>query len=76
MWPIDLSDRLPVIRVPLRGSDPDVPLDLQAAFDHVYDSGAYDVELADNYAADPPPPPIAADALAWCRSITAAFRPA
>src|SRR5205823_10794759 len=29
-WPVSLRDRLPVVAVPLRGDDPDVPLDLQA----------------------------------------------
>lgn len=40
-----LPDRLPVIPVPLQGGDPDVGLDLQAAFDRVYDASGYDYSL-------------------------------
>jgi hypothetical protein len=36
-----LRQRLPVIRVPLRAPDPDVPLDLQKMLDRVYESGRY-----------------------------------
>jgi hypothetical protein len=41
VWPVMLRDRLPRIRVPLAGRDPDVILDLQTVFDRVYESGAY-----------------------------------
>ena len=74
VWPIALEAPLPVIGIPLRGADADVPLDLQAAFDFVYDTGAYDVDLEDDYAADPPPPPLSPDTLAWCRARVAARR--
>ncbi len=41
MHPISLSDPLPVIAVPLRQNEPDVPLNLQAAFRKAYDGGPY-----------------------------------
>ena len=41
-WPISVRHRLPIIGIPLRGKDPDAPLDLAAVFDAVYDGGAYD----------------------------------
>ena len=40
-----LRERLPRIRVPLAGDDPDVPLDLQAGLARVYEDGAYDEQI-------------------------------
>ena len=48
-----LRERLPVIRVPLRESDADVPLDLQALVDRCYREGVYD-DI--DYRADADPP--------------------
>jgi hypothetical protein len=42
LYPIRLRDPLPQIAIPLRASDPDVVLDLQAVFDRIYESGRYD----------------------------------
>jgi hypothetical protein len=42
-WP--LAHRLPIIPIPLAGSDPDVRLDLQAVFDLVYNRAGYDYAL-------------------------------
>jgi hypothetical protein len=36
-----LRDRLPVIPIPLKAPDPDLPLDLAALFDATYDQGRY-----------------------------------
>ena len=36
-----LDERLPVIRIPLRTTDADVPLDLQALIDRCYETGRY-----------------------------------
>lgn len=47
VWPIGLRNRLPVLPVPLRDPDPDVPLDLQAGLNTVYDEARY--ELTINY---------------------------
>lgn len=41
-YAISLSDRLPKIRVPLRPTDSDVPLDLQGLLDQCYENGGYD----------------------------------
>jgi hypothetical protein len=46
--------RLPIVKVPLRPEDDDVPLDLQSLIEQCYRNGAYDGTL--NYAADPDPP--------------------
>lgn len=41
LYPCKLRERLPVIRIPLRFTDPDVPLDLQALVDRCYTTGRY-----------------------------------
>jgi len=60
-----LERRLPVIRVPLRESDQDVSLDLQALVDLCYQNGRYE-DL--NYQAEPVPPLDARDA-AWAKEL-------
>ena len=42
LYPVALNESLPRFNIPLREPDPDVPLDLQAAFDRCYESGAYE----------------------------------
>ncbi len=54
-----LPQRLPVIRVPLRETDADVVLDLQAILDQCYDKGGY---TRIDYRAPPRPPLTPADA--------------
>ena len=41
LWPIRLRDPLPTIPIPLRDSDPDVRVDLQAVLHRVYDAACY-----------------------------------
>jgi Protein of unknown function (DUF4058) len=41
-YPISLAGRLPTIKVPLRPTDADAPLDLQALIDQCYADGGYD----------------------------------
>jgi hypothetical protein len=41
LYPIPFAERLPVIAVPLREGQAEVPLDLQLAFDRAYDAGPY-----------------------------------
>lgn len=52
VWTLKLQDRLPVIPVPLRQPDPDVPLDLAAALNTIYDEAAYDLSV--DYRQAPP----------------------
>jgi hypothetical protein len=54
IWPIRLSQRLPIVAIPLRPDDREVPLDLQTALDAAYDRAGYD--LAIDYTKDPVPP--------------------
>ena len=68
-WP--LRDPLPTIPVPLKQPDPDVPLDLQAAFRTVYDRARYGLSL--NYGADLQPP-LSDDDTEWARRLTESAR--
>lgn len=59
VYPMPLWQRLPVINIPLRPDDADVPLDLQALVEQCYRNGAYEGTL--DYAADPDPPLLGGD---------------
>ena len=61
-----LRQPLPVIPVPLAGDDPDVPLNLQAAFTTTYDRAGYDYALDYRRPVEPPLEPSTVD---WARSI-------
>ncbi len=63
-----LRDRLPAIPVPLAGGEPDVSLDLQAAFTKTYDRSGYDYALDYHRAVDPPLDASGAD---WVQMILA-----
>jgi hypothetical protein len=60
VYPMPLSQPLPIVKVPLRPDDADVPLDLQTLVTQCYRNGAYEGTL--NYAVDPDPPLRGADA--------------
>jgi hypothetical protein len=57
---------LPNVRVPLRESDADVPLDLQASVDQCYRNGRYDQDIG--YKTEPDPPLDSADA-SWADEL-------
>ena len=63
-----LREPLPTIRVPLRETDPDVPLNLQALIDRCYHNGRYD-DI--DYRTEPNPPLVPEDA-AWAAELLAA----
>jgi Protein of unknown function (DUF4058) len=65
-WPVGVRDALPVISIPLRGKDPEVPLDLGAVFRTVYDRAAYDVSI--DYR-KPPRPPLEGEDAKWARDL-------
>lgn len=56
-----LRQRLPAVRVPLRATDKDVPLDLQPMIDRVYRTGRY----WQNSRRDVPAPALSPDDAAW-----------
>ena len=59
VYPMLLWQRLPIVKIPLRPNDADVPLDLQSLVEQCYRNGGYEGTL--NYAADPDPPLSGAD---------------
>src|SRR6516165_11249254 len=65
-WPVGVRQPLPVIQIPLRGKDPEVPLDLSSVFRTVYDRAAYDVSVDDR---KPPQPPLEGDDAKWAREL-------
>jgi hypothetical protein len=54
LYPIRLSQRLPVIPIPLKSGEPDARLDLQAVLDGAFDRAGYDLEF--DYRLEPSPP--------------------
>ena len=56
-WPIRLSQRLPLIPIPLLAGDPDGVLDLQAVLTTAYERARYDYRLDYTREPDPPLPP-------------------
>ncbi len=63
VWPIQLTDTLPILPVPLQTPDPDVPLDLQAALSVIYDESDYG--RTTDYTVPPPPPALSEQDKAW-----------
>jgi hypothetical protein len=45
LWPLSIRDRLPVLSIPLREPDPDVPLDLPAVLAGTYGQVRYDLSI-------------------------------
>ena len=67
VWPVKLQDTLPIVPVPLRSPDPDVPLALSPALAAIYDEAAY--ELSVDYGQPPPPPDLSAEDAAWLEDL-------
>jgi hypothetical protein len=65
-WPISVRQRLPIVGIPLRGNDPDVPLNLGKVLNAAYDIAGYDDSI--NYSKAPIPPLNAADAK-WANAL-------
>ncbi|MEO6811587.1 MAG: DUF4058 family protein [Isosphaeraceae bacterium] len=62
LYPRRLRDRLPKVRVPLAGNDPDVAMDVQAVLVQTYEAGSYRDRL--RYDA-PCNPPLSLEDQAW-----------
>jgi hypothetical protein len=67
VYPIRLEEPLPVLAIPLLPPDPEVLLDLQAAFDRAYDGGPY--RKAVRYGEDPIKPALRPEPAQWVQSI-------
>jgi len=66
VWPIELADTLPVVPLPLLPPDPDVPLDLQAVIESIYERAGYDLDV--DYSA-PPWPHLTDEQLVWAENL-------
>ena len=65
-WPVSVRQPLPTILIPLRGNDPEVPLDLGAVFRTGYDKAGYDLSVDYRKA---PQPPLEGDDAKWAREL-------
>ncbi len=73
IWPLSLRAALPVVAVPLRAGEADVPLDLTQALQRIYSSARYDLRI--DYTQAPPPPVLAPDDAAWLAAHLHAHTP-
>ena len=72
IFPIQLSESLPCIPVPLRHGQEETPLDLQYAFQRAYDGGPYQRGAVDYD--KPPQPPLVGEWAAWAEEKVRAWR--
>ncbi len=70
IFPVSLRAAIPVVPVPLRPVDAEIPLDLQPLIDRIYFAGGYDGDI--DYT-QPPTPPLDAEDAEWARSLVARF---
>ncbi len=73
LYPMSLRDRLPQVWIPLAAPDPDVPLDLQEALEHVYRNGGYALRVRYE---EPCVPSLSASDQQWADGCWAAFKAA
>ena len=73
LYPILLRERLPEFRIPLAGPDEHVLLDLQSAFERVYDMGSYMLRVKYD---EPCVPPLEAADQQWANECWSAYRKA
>jgi hypothetical protein len=73
LYPRTLRQRLPRIRVPLAAPDPDVPLDIQDAFEHIHADGRYMWRIRYH---EPCIPPLRVEEQQWANKRLAAYRAA
>jgi Protein of unknown function (DUF4058) len=64
-WPIRLRNRLPVIPIPLKPTDPDSQVDLQEVPHQAYDGGGYRKFIYEG----PPEPPLNAQDAEWAATF-------
>lgn len=65
-WPVSVRQKLPIVAIPLRGKDTDVPLDLGAVLRAAYDHAGYDLSI--DYRNDPAPP-LSRENAAWAAKL-------
>lgn len=70
LWTNSIRQPLPVLPVPLKKPDPDVPLALKPALDLIYQRGLYNLSI--DYAQKPPPPDFSEKEIQWMRELVKA----
>lgn len=63
IWPVALTKPMPIVPIPLRYPDADIPLDLNVALALIYRSARYDYRI--DYRQTPPPPELSAEEAGW-----------
>ena len=66
LWAVTIKDTLPTIPVPVKKTDADAVLDLQNAFNTVYEESFYGDAI--DYEKDPPPPPFSPEQAEWIKA--------
>ena len=66
VYPRSIRQKLPCIRIPLAGNDPDVRLDIRAALAQAYDAGSYDQRIDYSRRCYPP---LSAEVEIWVRQL-------
>jgi hypothetical protein len=74
VWDVDIRDRLPRIAISLHPPFADIPLDLQALLDLIYQRGYYADRL--DYTIPPPPPGLPPADAAWAAGLIEAWNAA
>ncbi len=64
VYPFNVRQPIPVIRLPLRPSDAEIALDVQPLYSHVFDAGRYNIDYN-----QPCDPPLTADDVAWAKQV-------
>ena len=67
IWAINIQDKLPILPVPLRVSDPDAILDLGKAMDTIFERSLYHLSI--DYAKNPAPPIFSEQDESWIQQI-------
>jgi Protein of unknown function (DUF4058) len=70
-YPCGLRDSLPTIGVPLADPDPDAPLTLQSALEHVYKAGGYALRVLYD---EPCKPPLSPEDQEWASAQWQVYR--
>lgn len=69
VWGFDIQDPMPVVPLPLKAPDADVPLDLGKVLNIIYERSLYHLSI--NYKETPPPPEFSAEEQTWMRKVMA-----
>jgi len=67
VWSLRFQDCLPLIPVPLRSPNADVPLELPHVMADIYDEAAYDLSI--DYSQPPPPPGLSDADAQWLQTL-------